>query len=41
MIFKLPLIMAASHDLPPLAPGVFHITELKRLLHNTLGATEK
>ena len=36
--FKLPLIMAASHKLPPLAPGVFHITELKRLLHNTLVA---
>lgn len=36
-----PQIMAASHDLPPPAPGVFHITELKRLLHNTLGAAEK
>lgn len=39
--FKLPLIMAASHQLPPLAPGVFHITELKRLLHDTLVAVEK
>lgn len=39
--FKLPLIMAASHKLPPLAPGVFHITELKRLLHNALVAAER
>lgn len=39
--FKLPLIMAASHDLLPLAPAVFHITELKRLLHSTLVAAEK
>lgn len=39
--FKLPLIMAASHALPPLAPGVFPVTELKRLLRNTLVAVEK
>ncbi len=39
--FKLPLIMAASHLLPPLKTGVFPITELKRLLHNTLVAAEK
>ena len=39
--FKLPLIMAASHPLPPLAPGVFHITELKRLVHDTLVTAEK
>jgi len=39
--FKLPLIMAASHPLPPLAPGVFNITELKRLLRDTLVAAEK
>lgn len=39
--FKLPLIMAASHKLLPLAPGVFHITELKRLLHNALVAAER
>jgi len=39
--FKLPLIMSASYPLPPLAPGVFPITELKRLLHNTLVAAEK
>lgn len=39
--FKLPLILAASHPLPPLAPGVFPITALKRLLHNTLVAAEE
>ena len=39
--FKLPLILAASHPLPPLAPCVFPITELKRLLHNTLVAAEE
>ena len=39
--FKLPLIMAASYKLPTLAPGLFHITELKRLLFNTLVAAEK
>jgi predicted AlkP superfamily pyrophosphatase or phosphodiesterase len=36
--FKLPLIVAASQGLPPLAPGVFHITEFKRFVINTLGA---
>jgi len=28
--------MAASHKLPPLAPGVFPIAEFKRLLQDTL-----
>lgn len=39
--YKLPLIMAASFSLPPLAPGAFPITELKRLLQNTLVAAER
>jgi predicted AlkP superfamily pyrophosphatase or phosphodiesterase len=39
--FKLPLILAASHPLPPLAPGVFPITELKWLLQDTLVAAER
>ncbi|MDD3934973.1 alkaline phosphatase family protein [Rhodoferax sp.] len=39
--FKLPLIIAASQSLPPLAPGVFNITELKQLLQKTLDATER
>ena len=39
--FKLPLIITASQSLPPLAPGVFNITELKQLLQKTLDATER
>ncbi|HEX5697232.1 MAG TPA: alkaline phosphatase family protein [Rhodoferax sp.] len=39
--FKLPLIMAASHPLPPLAPGAFNITGLKPLLQKSLDAAEQ
>lgn len=39
--FKLPLIIAASQSLAPLASGVFNITELKQLLQKTLDATER
>lgn len=37
--FKLPLIMAASQALPALTPGVFNITEFKRLVQGLLGVT--
>lgn len=36
--FKLPLITAADQALPALAPGVFHIIDLKRLVQSLLGA---
>ncbi|NDP37903.1 MAG: hypothetical protein GZ093_04025 [Rhodoferax sp.] len=36
--FKLPLIMAADQTLPALAPGVFRITDVKRLVQSLLGA---
>jgi len=39
--FKLPLIMASSERLPPLAPGVFPITGLKHLVQSTLEAAER
>jgi len=39
--FKLPLIIAASQRLPPLAPGVFNITEVKQLLQKTLDAADQ
>lgn len=34
--FRLPVIMAADRPLPALAPGVFHITSLKRIVENML-----
>ena len=37
--FKLPLIIAANHALPPLEPGVFNITGLKALVEKSLGWT--
>lgn len=38
--FKLPLIVAASQELPPLEQGVFHITAFKHFVLKTLGAAE-
>ncbi|BAN36863.1 type I phosphodiesterase/nucleotide pyrophosphatase (plasmid) [Sulfuricella denitrificans skB26] len=38
--FKLPLIIAADHNLPPLSAGAFHITGLKDIMQQMFAADE-